>query len=150
MAQKKINGYLIFMNQCLGKGSYGSVLLCWCRSTWESRTARSGSARWRSSRKSWVLRLRLSLAGRIPQIRPLLINSDPAAAQVRKHRQGLWCHGEHQQLLHHSGALRLRSLEVSQSQEHPYLTAGSHFSDSNLQWIHCLGQGRDCSQVHLI
>lgn len=26
MAQKKINGYLIFMKEVLGKGSYGSVL----------------------------------------------------------------------------------------------------------------------------
>jgi hypothetical protein len=38
MTQKKINGYVIFLKEVLGKGSYGSVRIFILRSTRECRT----------------------------------------------------------------------------------------------------------------
>jgi hypothetical protein len=38
MSQKKISGYVIFLKEILGKGSYGSVLMVGSRCTAESRT----------------------------------------------------------------------------------------------------------------
>lgn len=37
MTQKKINGYVIFLKEVLGKGSYGSVPMMLVRSTGDSK-----------------------------------------------------------------------------------------------------------------
>jgi hypothetical protein len=44
MTQKKINGYVIFMKDVLGKGSYGSVTPLPFRSTEASKTAQNSNA----------------------------------------------------------------------------------------------------------
>jgi hypothetical protein len=44
MSQKKISGYVIFLKEVLGKGSYGSVTNWKRRYTEESRTGASCSA----------------------------------------------------------------------------------------------------------
>ena len=48
MTQKKINGYVIFLKEILGKGSYGSVLVLLSRSFEVSRMA----PRWIAQSKS--------------------------------------------------------------------------------------------------
>ena len=44
MTQKKISGYVIFMKEVLGKGSFGSVGLLSVRSTADTKMAPNSSA----------------------------------------------------------------------------------------------------------
>lgn len=55
MSQKKINGYVIFMKEVLGKGSYGSVTFIPYRFIVVSKTIPNFSAQSRSSKRSSVL-----------------------------------------------------------------------------------------------
>jgi hypothetical protein len=55
MSQKKINGYVIFMKEVLGKGSYGSVAFIPYRFIVVSKTIPNFSAQSRSSKRSSVL-----------------------------------------------------------------------------------------------
>ncbi len=52
MSQKKINGYVIFLKEVLGKGSYGSVTTPSFRSIEGNRMARKWNARSRYLRKN--------------------------------------------------------------------------------------------------
>ena len=52
MTQKKINGYIIFLKEILGQGSYGKVLLEKHRSIVGSRTGPKWTVQSRSLRKS--------------------------------------------------------------------------------------------------
>jgi hypothetical protein len=52
MSQKKINGYVIFLKEVLGKGSYGSVSELLGRSFGDSRTIPRWSAQSRFLKKS--------------------------------------------------------------------------------------------------
>jgi hypothetical protein len=52
MSQKKISGYVIFLKEVLGKGSYGSVVLRRFRYTAASRTEPRCPALSRSLRKN--------------------------------------------------------------------------------------------------
>lgn len=55
MSQKKINGYVIFMKDILGKGSYGSVPSKLLRSIEGSRTILNSNVQSKSSKKNLVL-----------------------------------------------------------------------------------------------
>lgn len=52
MTQKKINGYVIYLKEILGKGSYGSVSYHLVRSTKVSRMEPKCPAQSRSSKKN--------------------------------------------------------------------------------------------------
>lgn len=132
MSQKKINGYVIFMKQVLGKGSYGSVIPLLFRYIAASRTEPNNHALSRSYKKASVISISYSRSGRLPQVGAFFLSVDFATFEELKRGEGAGCDGKQPQLLYHSGNLRLRPRTLPRKTQINHITGSHLLPETNL------------------